>query len=335
MRTIFALSACVALIGCWALEEVQRLPDGSVASIEDGSVLGRGEFCALLEAAVISRNLTCVGGDANYWIDYLRNIRCDQLSYCNAVADSRNPQILFQERLGRACLRAMARDSCETVDPGYYWECTSAFSVLADCSGGLGCGIGLRCEMRGPDAATCVEVPKIGGPGEICDENEGCEAGLFCSSSGNCVGPSSAGGDCLRIPCNHDSYCDFADWKCRPKKPTGANCASTAECSGGLRCRSTCQPIKRLGDVCQADYDCPQGTVCRSERCSLALRRGDSCIQEPPDSCYLNSHCAQLGTDYVCVANTPRGELCGSLEECSCSQGVCQGFGATIWYTCE
>jgi hypothetical protein len=199
------------------------------------------------------------------------------------------------------------------------WGCTGerlALRAGATCSSDLGCKSG-RCHdgscggcapgmcaegERCNDSADCMGGGCAGGLCRACAAEASCGARESCTSSSQCASGLCVGGSLpsLTIRTEHDAVC--AECTLPEHCPAGrctlgmcGECASDADCGGGLVCRHrdpyeasgrACLPrlTAKLarGQLCDSDDECEAGLPCgaaagRAKRCGISCASDDHC----------------------------------------------------------
>jgi len=219
---------------------------------------------------------------------------CAHASDCGQGASCGGPRTCVA-RLGAGGACAEDRD-CE---PSLFCDdvgrtCTTRPAQGEPCAKGTICAAGLGCNA---ESGTCLPLPGDGEPcaaGEpFCADNLGCNDfvcgplpaegapctvdyrcadGLACDfarDGSTCIAPRAAGEPCASDrSCAAGLHCGAAG-TCEPKRPAGAACTSSAECtgicapdeSGGLSCRAA----PAMGDPCLVGDDCPVTLRCAAQ----------------------------------------------------------------------
>jgi hypothetical protein len=160
----------------------------------------------------------CVQKEGNY-------VTCDT-GVCTLGAS--NSATAAHALLGQACIGTCTNfgtsGNCSS-DPSVAWSSTptGGYCWTSDgvyCTGG-----------------TCATVPTIG---QACGGDSFCEIAGHCDNS-VCVAATATGQCAGSNACVSTSYCDAANWMCKPKKANGAACNSDEECAGGQCYQNLCR----------------------------------------------------------------------------------------------
>ncbi|MCA9633198.1 MAG: hypothetical protein KC766_36350 [Myxococcales bacterium] len=142
-----------------------------------------------------------------------------------------------------------------------------------DGSSGDDCVRGSRC-----DGGVCTALIARGGVGASCQQNDECDAGLYCigidsQTDKTCQSLPEVGQTCLGTLdlCTTTAYCDQASKKCASLPSAGSACTPSGNvilrrCAKGNTCeQDTCEAAPSAGEACV--LECAAGYSCESNRC--------------------------------------------------------------------
>jgi len=248
-----------------------------------------------------------------------RHLRCDRLDLTTQYGSVER----CEERTFPICL-----DELVAAGTGITWAAVTTCSdalTTATCESGL----------TRPLPACTFAGGKTDGSG--CRYDSQC-ASAFCnrplrSWCGTCAAQASAGGECDR---NRPNGCApglacVSGGTCVAPMASGTACASSADCSGGLRCNREsvrrCAPRAQLNETCSEVVDCDPtlGLYCNeSGLCAVAeyASAGDACDFEAGTYCAASGSCKSseglpepVGT---CDAPGADGEACDLMTGDGC-----------------
>ena len=343
-------------------------PDSGMSGLDaglDGGAPGTLEGICGLSPATLDEFEDC---RVRAWCAYL--LRCDPFGIYGELQDciENNDAVTFgswgyiRDRLREAregarvslnqedfeaCLRRLADET--TCQSGRYPACITRWTghvpdgetcfIDAECEGG-----GSRC-IRDCDNQCCAGICHRGaGVGEPCGLAGECASGLHCAmvdGDFECIS-GDRGTPCYsEVDCDDDDWCD--EGTCVADLPTGASCASLAQCNGMDQCvgilslpEPHCEPTHSVGDRC--DFFClgplwcdlSQGLVgeCRAlpaenEDCSGSRRCLGSGLY-----CDITGHCVprkEMGVSCadegcvpgsICTGTTSESAECTLFERC-------------------
>ena len=196
--------------------------------------------------------------------------------------------------------------------------------------------------------------------GEICDDNNDCEAGLVCRQGEGdlqCLPPVGEGGACngegdcvdglvcednvcredggIGDPCQNQDDCheglQCVEGQCREG---GGVCENNGVCGGELVCRPLngelrCQSVGGDGDGCDENDDCEGELECRNGFCREQLGEGDVCQND--EECAEGLVCRPEDGELFCSLPGGDGDGCNGNNDCQdglvCREGLCREHG--------
>jgi len=259
--------------------------------------------------------------------------------------------------VGKGPVKALAQESCETID-----DCPDGFTceagicvavggeckveggectVTENCCDGLFCtglvcsapcgGEGTACGGEGAtccDGFTCENEVCAGvhlclEEGAVCADTQECCVNLFCNlghCDGTCSGQENTCGNEGDRPCCDSLEC--VESLCAPVtcSEIGGDCETSDDCCNALVCDSgTCFiPCQAEGAICEISDDCCNGLVCSGGLCSVPCGiEGETC--ESDDDCCSGSKCHWGTCKSTC--GFP-GDACEMVADNGCCPGL-------------